>query len=283
MQMIERLNEFSARLEAERAGGRVVGLVPTMGALHQGHAALIERAADECDVVAVSVFVNPRQFGSGEDIDTYPRDLDGDQARAQRAGADLVFAPSVAAMFPPGSQTSLRVGELGDEFEGIHRPGHFAGVATVVAKLFALAGRCRAYFGEKDFQQLQVVRRMVADLSLPVEVVACPTVRDLDGVACSSRNRNLGPQERDAAPVLYRALRAGAASILAGELDPSEVTSLVAAIVEAEPLVTLDYVEVVEADTLAVPEKLHDELRLLVAARIASTRLIDNVGVVVPG
>lgn len=283
MQMIERLNEFSARLEAERAGGRVVGLVPTMGALHQGHAALIERAADECDVVAVSVFVNPRQFGSGEDIDTYPRDLDGDQARAQRAGADLVFAPSVAAMFPPGSQTSLRVGELGDAFEGIHRPGHFAGVATVVAKLFALAGRCRAYFGEKDFQQLQVVRRMVDDLSLPVEVVACPTVRDLDGVACSSRNRNLGPQERDAAPVLYRALRAGAASILAGELDPSEVTSLVAAIVEAEPLVTLDYAEVVEADSLAVPEKLHDELRLLVAARVASTRLIDNVGVVVPG
>lgn len=283
MQMIERLNEFSARLEAERAGGRVVGLVPTMGALHQGHTALIERAADECDVVAVSVFVNPLQFGPGEDIDTYPRDLDGDQARAHRAGADLVFAPSVAAMFPPGSQTSLRVGELGDAFEGIHRPGHFAGVATVLAKLFALAGRCRAYFGEKDFQQLQVVWRMVADLSLPVEVVACPTVRDLDGVACSSRNRNLGPQERDAAPVLYRALRAGAASILAGELDPSEVTALVAAIVEAEPLVTLDYAEVVEADTLVVPEKLHGELRLLVAARIASTRLIDNVGVVVPG
>lgn len=283
MQVIERVGELAGVLDAERGAGLGVGLVPTMGALHAGHARLIERAATECDVVAVTVFVNPLQFGPGEDYDAYPRRLDADVAAAAKAGATLVFAPRAGDMFPSDRRTSVHVSGWGAVLEGASRPGHLDGVAVVVAKLFALAGRCRAYFGDKDYQQLLAVRALVADLSFPVEVVACPTVRDVDGVALSSRNRFLGTDERAAAPVLFRALRAGAASVLAGELDPAEVRSLVAAVVEAEPLVALDYAEVVEATTLEVPEKLAGELRLLVAARIGSTRLIDNVGVVVPG
>ncbi|CAN5749099.1 pantoate--beta-alanine ligase [soil metagenome] len=283
MQVIERVAALAGALDAERAAGHGVGLVPTMGALHAGHASLIARAARECDVVATTVFVNPLQFGPGEDYDAYPRHLDADVAAAKKAGATLVFAPGPADMFPAERRTWVHVGGLGDVLEGASRPGHLDGVATVVAKLFALAGRCRAYFGDKDYQQLVVVRRLVADLSFPVDVLSCPTVRDVDGVALSSRNRFLGADERAAAPVLFRALRAGAASVLAGELDPAEVASLVVAIVEAEPLVTLDYAEVVDAATLEVPEKLDGELRLLVAARLGQTRLIDSVGVVVPG
>lgn len=283
MQVIERVAELAGALDAERVAGHGVGLVPTMGALHAGHASLIARAARECDVVATTVFVNPLQFGPGEDYDAYPRHLDADVAAAEKAGATLVFAPGPADMFPAERRTWVHVGGLGDVLEGASRPGHLDGVATVVAKLFALAGRCRAYFGDKDYQQLVVVRRLVADLSFPVDVVSCPTVRDVDGVALSSRNRFLGADERAAAPVLFRALRAGAASVLAGELDPAEVASLVVAIVEAEPLVTLDYAEVVDAATLEVPEKLDGELRLLVAARLGQIRLIDNLGVVVPG
>jgi pantoate--beta-alanine ligase len=283
VQVIERVAELAGALDAERAAGHGVGLVPTMGALHAGHASLIARAARECNVVATTVFVNPLQFGPGEDYDAYPRHLDADVTAAEKAGATLVFAPGPADMFPAERRSWVHVGGLGDVLEGASRPGHLDGVATVVAKLFALAGRCRAYFGDKDYQQLMVVRRLVADLSFPVDVVACPTVRDFDGVALSSRNRLLGADERAAAPVLFRALRAGAASVLAGELDPAEVASLVVAIVEAEPLVTLDYAEVVDAATLEVPEKLDGELRLLVAARLGQIRLIDNVGVVVPG
>ena len=276
---MERVAECRSALEAERAAGRTVGLVPTMGALHDGHRSLVERAVAAGDVVCVSVFVNPLQFGPAEDLTTYPRDLAADVRVAERSGASLVFVPPVEEMYPPGATTRVRVQGLGDVLEGASRPGHFEGVATVVTKLLSIAGRCRAYFGEKDFQQLVVVRRLVADLSLPVEVVACPTVRALDGVAVSSRNRHLSGDEREAAAVLLRALQAGAASILAGERDPGEVRALMGDIVEAEPLVELDYAEVVDAATLAVPEKLDGELRLLVAARVGTTRLIDNLGV----
>ncbi|HWH34215.1 MAG TPA: pantoate--beta-alanine ligase [Acidimicrobiales bacterium] len=282
MQVIERVSELPTVLDAERRAGRRVGLVPTMGALHPGHHALIQRAAAQCDVVAATVFVNPLQFGRGEDFAAYPRDLGADVTRAGRAGADIVFAPAAGDMFPPGHQTTVGAGRLGEMLEGASRPGHFDGVATVVAKLCALAGPSRVYFGEKDYQQLLIVRRLAVDLGFPVEVVACPTVRDLDGLAWSSRNHLLDPHERAAAPVLYRALRAGAASILAGELDPAEVGALVGDIAEAEPLVSLDYAAAVEAATLAVPEKLHGHTRILVAARLGATRLIDNVGVEVP-
>ncbi|MDP9020576.1 MAG: pantoate--beta-alanine ligase [Actinomycetota bacterium] len=279
MKVIERVAECRSALEAERAAGRTVGLVPTMGALHDGHRSLVRRAVAAGDVVCVSVFVNPLQFGPGEDLATYPRDLAADVHVAERCGAGVVFAPSSEEMYPPGAATRVRVEGVGDVLEGASRPGHFEGVATVVTKLLSIAGRCRAYFGEKDFQQLVVVRRLVADLSLPAEVVACPTVRALDGLALSSRHRRLSGAEREAAAVLLRGLQAGAASILAGERDPAEVRSLMGDVVGAEPLVELDYAEVVDASTLAVPEKLAGELRLLVAARVGPTRLIDNLGV----
>ncbi len=282
MRMIKRIGELAAALDERRSMAHTVGLVATMGALHEGHASLIERAADECDVVAVSVFVNPLQFVPGEDLDDYPQELDTDLVVAEKAGAAIVFAPTADEMFPDDHCTKVQVAGLGEVLEGVHRPGHFDGVATVVAKLLIMAGPGRAYFGEKDFQQLVVVRRLVADLSLPVEVVACPTVRGFDGVALSSRNQYLSVEERDAAVVLHRALRAGAASVVAGERRPGEVVALVAAIVEAEPLVTLDYAAVVDSATLATPEALAGELRLVLAARIGRTRLIDNVAMVVP-
>jgi pantoate--beta-alanine ligase len=265
--------------EARRAGG-TVGLVPTMGYLHDGHASLMAAARTECDLVVTTIFVNPLQFGAGEDLSAYPRDLDHDRRVAEGQGVDLVFAPPVEAMYGAGPVlTSVSVGQLSERLEGASRPTHFAGVATVVAKLFAIAGPCRAYFGEKDFQQLAVIRRMAADLSFPVEVVGCPTVRDLDGVALSSRNAYLEPDEREAAPVLIRALRAGAAAVLAGERDATTVEQLVAEIVAAEPLAELDYAAVVDAATLAPVDPLAGELRLLVAARFGRARLIDNVGV----
>ncbi|HEX9994458.1 MAG TPA: pantoate--beta-alanine ligase [Acidimicrobiales bacterium] len=269
-------------LDTARCAGRSVGLVPTMGALHDGHLSLVDRAASACDVVAVTVFVNPLQFGPSEDFAAYPRDLDRDVDLAAGAGATLVFAPPVEEMYQQPVLTTVAVADLSEPMEGAARPGHFDGVATVVAKLFAIAGRCRAYFGEKDFQQLSVVRRMAADLSFPVEVVGCPTVRAPDGLALSSRNAYLSADERDAAPVLHRALSAGAAAVLAGETDPAAVRDLVAAVVGAEPLVALDYAEVVDAATLRTPPVLAGELRLLVAARLGRARLIDNVGVTVP-
>ncbi|MBW3573370.1 MAG: pantoate--beta-alanine ligase [Actinobacteria bacterium] len=279
VQVIERVAELSSVLGEERSAGARVGLVPTMGALHAGHASLVERAASDCDVVCVSVFVNPLQFGSADDAAAYPRDLAADLVVAEKAGATMVFAPSVAEMYPQEPVVGVRVdGRLGTTLEGASRPGHFDGVTTIVAKLFNLVRPDRAFFGEKDYQQLLVVRRLVADLSFPVGVVGCPTVRALDGVAESSRNHLLSRQEREAAVVLNRALRAGAALLLAGGSVPRDAAELMADIIGAEPLVDLDYAVVVDADTLAVPEGVEGHLRLLVAARIGTTRLIDNLG-----
>lgn len=255
MRVLDRGDQLRKELDAARAAGRTVGLVPTMGALHEGHASLIRRSAAECDVTAVTVFVNPLQFeqsefGPSEDFASYPRDLSADIEAAAGAGAGLLFAPSAPEMYP--SQPTVTVHVAGEDvLEGASRPGHFDGVATVVAKLFNLAGPCRAYFGEKDWQQLRVVRRLVADLSFPVEVVACPTVREADGLALSSRNGRLSAEERRAATVLYRALTAYPHRAMAD-------------VVAEEPLATLDYAEVVEG-------------RLLIAARVGHVRLIDNM------
>jgi pantoate--beta-alanine ligase len=274
---------FSDALEAERALGRRVGLVPTMGALHAGHRSLVARAAVECDTVAVTVFVNPLQFTVAEDLAHYPRDLDGDVDQAAASGAAIVFAPAVQEMypgFPAPVATSVHVDAVGDVLEGVSRPGHFDGVATVVAKLCSLAGRSRVYFGEKDFQQLAVVRRMVADLSLPVEIVACPTVREDDGLALSSRNVRLSDEGRRAAVALHRALEAGVEAIGAGERDPVRVGAVMGAVLGAEAEVVPDYAVAVDAATLAAPVQLSGEVRLLVAASVGPVRLIDNVGVV---
>jgi pantoate--beta-alanine ligase len=264
MQVLDHIDAFRKELDAVRAEGKTVGLVPTMGYLHEGHASLIRRSAAECDVTAVTVFVNPLQFGANEDLASYPRDLDRDVAMAEEAGAVVVFAPPVEEMYPGGPVlTSIHVAEVSEGMEGATRPGHFDGVATVVAKLFAIAGPCRTYFGEKDYQQLAVVRRMVSDLSIPVDVVGCPIVREADGLAMSSRNVYLSPDERRAAAVLHRALQAGAA-------DLDKARDVMAAVVASEPLAHLDYAEVIETD---------NEYRLLIAARLGTTRLIDNRGV----
>ena len=278
VRVVERIAEFSQLLDAERRSGHSVGLVPTMGALHDGHGSLVEQAAHDCHVVAVTIFVNPLQFGADEDLDAYPRTLDADVKLAEQAGASIVFAPTVREMYGDGTCTTVSVAsDRTAVLEGASRPGHFDGVATVVAKLFAMAGRCRAYFGEKDFQQLAIVRRMAADLSFPVEVVPCATVRADDGLALSSRNAYLTDDERRAAPVLHRALRAGASAVAAGR-DPE---SVMAAELATEPLVEPEYAVVVDAATLQRPADLVGDLRLLVAARLPSARLIDNLGVTV--
>jgi pantoate--beta-alanine ligase len=284
MQVFDNINSFRSDLDAARAGGAVVGFVPTMGYLHAGHLTLVERAVAECDVVAVSIFVNPLQFAANEDLASYPRDLDRDLELVAGAGATHVFAPPVHEMYPTEVLTTVRVAELSDPMEGATRPTHFAGVATVVAKLFSITGPCRAYFGEKDFQQLAVVRRMAADLSMPVTVVGCPTVREPDGLAMSSRNVYLDDDQRQAALVIHRALTAGAAAIVDGERSAAAVRTLMADIISGEPSATLDYAEVADPDTLAPLDDLvaGAHVRLLAAAQVGRPRLLDNVGVTVP-
>ena len=279
MQTVTTIAELRAALDAARSGGATVGLVPTMGYLHDGHESLMDRARSECDVVVATIFVNPLQFGAGEDLDAYPRDLDGDSARARRAGVDWLFTPTVGEMYPEPVQTNVSGSGVSAGMEGASRPTHFDGVATVVAKLFNIAGPCRAYFGEKDFQQLAVIRRMVFDLSVPVTVVGCPTQREDDGLAKSSRNVYLTADERAAAPVLHRALQLGAGLIAAGETDAEVVRAAMAAEIDAEPLGRRDYVEVVDAASLAPQRICGPGSRLLGAVRFGKARLIDNVGV----
>ncbi len=281
MRVVETVAECRELLQQARATGRTVGLVPTMGALHAGHISLMTRARAECEVVAVTIFVNPLQFGDPEDIAHYPRTLDRDVEACTEAGVDLVFAPSVLEMYPhwpaPVATTVSVVG-VSEGWEGASRPGHFDGVATVVAKLFSIAGPSRAYFGEKDFQQLAVVRQMVADLSLPVEVVGCPIVRERDGLALSSRNVRLSPEERRAAVVLSRALATGRALLEGGVHYSSTLAEAMRQVVESEPLVRLDYAVAVGHQDLVAREIIEDpaSVRLLIAAEVGPVRLIDN-------
>jgi pantoate--beta-alanine ligase len=281
MEVIETAAACRAFLDAARATGRIVGLVPTMGALHQGHISLVNRAHEECDVVAVSIFVNPLQFGDPEDIARYPRTLERDLAVCAEAGAHVVFAPSVSEMYPSWPAppaTTVTVGGVSDKWEGASRPGHFDGVATVVTKLFAVAGPCRAYFGLKDFQQLAVVRAMAADLCLPVDIVGCPIVREPDGLALSSRNVRLSETERRAARALSAALAAGRSAIDAGQRDGASVKAAMSAVADQEPLVALDYAVAVDAATLDEVTTIADPttVRLLIAATVGPVRLIDN-------
>jgi pantoate--beta-alanine ligase len=275
----ETIEAFGRALSDERAHQRSIGLVPTMGYLHAGHRSLMDAAVAGCDVAAISIFVNPLQFAPTEDLSTYPRDLEHDLAMARDAGVQHVFHPSVDEMYPEPVATTVSVSGVSEPLEGASRPTHFAGVATVVAKLLSITGPCRAYFGEKDFQQLAVVRKMARDLSLPAEVVGCPTVREADGLALSSRNVYLTPEERAAAPVLHQALLAGRAVIEAGERDADAVRATMHDVLKGRPLADVDYAEVVSASTFHVPHPLVGELRLLVAARFSKARLIDNVGV----
>jgi pantoate--beta-alanine ligase len=283
MRIVTTIAELRSGLHRSRAGGRRIGFVPTMGYLHEGHLSLMA-AGRECDEVVASIFVNPLQFGPTEDLAAYPRDLERDAKLAEQTGVDVLFVPDTAEMYPQPIATTVSVAGVSEGMEGTLRPTHFAGVATVVAKLFAIVGPCRAYFGEKDFQQLRVVQQMVADLSMPVTVVGCPTVREPDGLAMSSRNVYLSADERRAATVLHRALTAGAERIAGGALDPATVERAMTAVVAAEPLAELDYAGCVDPSTLRRPNRLApgSDVRLLVAARVGAPRLIDNIGTRTP-
>ena len=264
------------------AAPRPVGLVPTMGWLHAGHLSLVARARAESATVVVSIFVNPRQFGQAADFTKYPRNEARDLAMCEAAGVDLVFAPTVDEVYPPGFDTVVSVGAIGGPLEGAARPGHFDGVATVVAILFALVGAERAYFGLKDYQQVRVIRRMALDLALPTEVVALETVRDPDGLAMSSRNARLSPGERAAAPVLRRALLAGAARVRAGERDAGAAREAMLAVLASEPMADVDYVSVADPETLEELATIRNGALLSLAVEIEGVRLIDNERVV-PG
>ena len=285
VEVVDQAVVLQRRLEESRSTGMQIGLVPTMGALHAGHGSLIERARRECDVVVVTIFVNPLQFNDHADLDRYPRTLEEDLNFCQEYGADIVFVPSVEEMYPgyPAPPSSVvHVSGVTEILEGTFRPGHFDGVATVVAKLFAIAGRCKAYFGEKDYQQIAVVRELVREMLLPVEVVPCPTVREADGLAMSSRNRNLSPKMRKAALSLYRALLAGEKAICSrAGIDVAKKAMVVE--MEKEEGVLVEYAEIVYADSFVpVGNKLSNDgerIRLLVAAKVGDVRLIDNIGV----
>jgi len=253
------------------------GLVPTMGALHEGHLSLVQRAREECDHVGVSIFVNPAQFGANEDLDRYPRDPDRDLKLLEPLGADLVWIPAPETIYPPLYQTWITVDEVSKGLEGRQRPGHFCGVATVVAKLFNLFSPDRAYFGQKDAQQVVVVKRMAADLNFPVEIVVCPTVRAPDGLALSSRNRYLSPEERRAATALHRALASAADAYGNGERSSSRLCAAMMAILDTEPLARAEYVSAADPETLAEADRLASGALLSLAVRIGNVRLIDNM------
>lgn len=277
IQVLDSLARLEDELAPWRSTARRVGLVPTMGALHSGHLSLIERAVADCEAVAVSIFVNPTQFGPGEDFERYPRHLELDLAMIEKAGATWCFVPSAEEMYPTSPpEVTVDPGALGEILEGSARPGHFRGVATVVAKLFALFAPAAAYFGEKDYQQLAIVRRLARDLSLRVEVVGCPTVRQPDGLAESSRNRRLSPAERRAAPVLYEALSAGAAAA-ATKKSTAEIEAVMAGVIGGEPLAQLDYAVARDPASLGLVADDAPELRLLLAVSFGDVRLIDNL------
>jgi pantoate--beta-alanine ligase len=278
--VIERVNELRQRLDAVRGNGGTVGFVPTMGAFHEGHRSLMREARANHEVVVVSLFVNPLQFGPNEDLDHYPRDRAGDLAIASEEGVDILFAPTVAEVYPQYPPlTTVHVDAIGDGLCGEGRPGHFDGVATVVAKLFAIVGPATAYFGRKDAQQLALVRRMAADLCFPVEVVGCPLVREADGLAMSSRNLNLSAEDRRAATVISRGLRSGADLVMDGERDAARLRRVVANILTNEPRLRLEYAEVVDAATLQPLETVDGDVLVAVAARVGDVRLIDNMTV----
>ena len=266
-----------AELRAALAGApRPVGLVPTMGWLHDGHRSLMQRARAESALTVATIFVNPRQFGEASDFTRYPRNEARDVSICEAEGIDLVWAPPVEEVYVPGFDTTVSVGAVARPLEGAARPGHFDGVATVVAVIFGLVGADRAYFGQKDAQQVMVIRRMALDLALPTEVVACPTVREPDGLALSSRNVHLAPAERAAAPVLRRALLAAAERRAAGERSGDALRATMRETIAAQPLATDDYVSVADRMTLAELDHVDGPALLWLAVRFGSTRLIDN-------
>jgi pantoate--beta-alanine ligase len=254
-----------------------LGFVPTMGYLHEGHLALVRRARAENSSVVVSIFVNPTQFGPGEDFEKYPRDPKRDLALLEKEGVDVVFMPSAGEIYPPNFSSWVEAGKIAERLEGVSRPGHFRGVATVVAKLFNIVQPDRAYFGQKDAQQLIVIRRMVADLNMSLEVVAVPTVREPDGLAMSSRNTYLNPEERKQALVLYQALTLAQELFSGGEKDAQAIRRQMTELIQKQPLAEIDYISIADAETLEELDEVKPPALVSLAVKIGKTRLIDNV------
>ena len=282
MELLRSIAEIRASVAALRRSGGPIGFVPTMGALHAGHLSLIHASqADGCVTVA-SIFVNPTQFGPREDFARYPRDEAGDLEKCHKEGVAAVFLPDVPTMFPPNGVTTVQVGRLGDHLCGPYRPGHFVGVATVVAKLFNIVRPDRAYFGEKDAQQLAIIRRMVRDLDFPLEIVGCPTLREPDGLAMSSRNQYLTPEQRVQATSLFRSLSDARGRILAGERDPGAIQQKCRAILDSAGPNRVDYISVIDTELLQPVARIAGAVLVAMAVHIGTTRLIDNLRVDLP-
>jgi pantoate--beta-alanine ligase len=282
LRVVRHASEAQALLMAARNQGKTIGFVPTMGALHLGHAALLDEARKRADIVVVSIFVNPTQFGANEDLSRYPRPFEADVAMCDASGVDIVFAPGVEEIYPPGFDTRLQAGALADDLEGASRHGHFDGVLTVVNLLLQIVQPHFAVFGEKDFQQLALVKRMVRDLRMPVEIVAMPVIRDTDGLALSSRNVHLSRDERVTSTCLYRAIMAAQDAAQRGVADTARLAAAARAVLESTPGFTLDYVVVRDAATLRPVDLLARTARVLVAGKLGAVRLIDN-GPLFPG
>jgi len=274
---ISEIEDMRAAVRAVRVKEQKVGLVPTMGALHEGHLSLVRRARDLSDVVVMSIFVNPAQFGRGEDFDRYPRDLAHDAGLAAEAGVDILFTPSVSEIYPENFSTYTTVEGISERYEGVSRPGHFRGVATVVLKLLHIAQPDVAVFGQKDAQQNAVIKRLVADLDMDVEVMVATTVREKDGLAMSSRNAYLSPKEREAAVVISAALKRAEGRVVEGDLDARRIAGGLAEEIAREPLAAIDYVDVVSPMTFAPVDVVEPGSVAIIAARFGATRLIDNV------
>jgi pantoate--beta-alanine ligase len=281
-EVIESIQRLRDRVARARRGGQDVGLVPTMGALHAGHQRLIDIARAECDFVVVSIFINPMQFDREDDLRAYPRTLESDVELCASAGVDVVFAPAASEMYPAPLNCTVDVGRVANHLCGRFRPGHFRGVATVVMKLFQIAQPHRAYFGEKDAQQLALIRHLVSDLNVPVEIVAVPTVREADGLAISSRNQRMTPEERRVAPVLYEALGVARRQIAAGILDAGQIRQSASRTIEQRPEVKLEYFEIVDPGEMQPVERIEHPVIAAGAIWVGSTRLIDNVLCVPP-
>lgn len=275
---ISTIQELREHVKQARLAGKRIGFVPTMGYLHDGHVSLVTAARERCDVVVMSIFVNPLQFGPHEDFDRYPRDLERDCSIAAKAGVDLLFAPSVAEMYPQPILTNVSVAKVSEPLCGRSRPGHFDGVATVVLKLFQIVQPDEAFFGQKDAQQLAVIEQMVADLSVPVRIVPCPIVREADGLAMSSRNVYLSPEEREQAVVLYQSLRRAESWLRPGE-EAAAIRERLVALISEKPLAEIDYVEILTYPRLTAIDRLEPGMRVIVAlaVRFGKTRLIDNL------
>lgn len=278
MKIINTIKDIRIAVKEARRNGKTIGFVPTMGYLHEGHLSLVKKAKEENNLVVVSIFVNPTQFGEGEDFETYPRDLDRDSKLVQSVGADIVFSPTVKEMYPSEASTYVEIdGKITEKLCGASRPGHFKGVTTIVTKLFNIVTPDKAYFGQKDAQQVAVIEQMARDLCLDVEIVPCPIVREEDGLAMSSRNTYLDNDERRAATVLSKALAKAEDMIKTGERNASKISKFIVDKIKSEPLSEIDYIEIVNNRTLESIEEVEGNILIALAVKIGKTRLIDNI------